>query len=347
MAKMVEPGDKKEERKMKTSLRIFFGILIAVLLFFLLKSVDFKEIYLLFIEADNLFFLFAFISFIAAIMIFNLRSLYFVNSVAKTGFWFNFKVNAAGNFINMITPGAQLGGEPVRAYYIGERYNASRTKVFGVILAERVVHAVVSIFFITLSIIYILTFIPVPPELKIIFQTVLFLLILVFVFIGILHFEKTRMGLTDIFNRVKGFFSFNKKSKGRLSKVIGKHFGNFTKTFIKTFKNRKLIAISVALSIVYWLLYYLISYFLFLSFGVSISFFLVLVVVSLSTFVGDFSPGPGGIGLMEGFMIVAYSLLGIDFEIAVAVSILSRVIFYIYALPFGGISLVHLESSTK
>ena len=58
---------------------------------------------------------------------------------------------------------------------------------------------------------------------------------------------------------------------------------------------------------------------------------------------GDFSPTPGGIGLVEGFMIFLYTAIGINLSVAIIVSLLSRMIGYFFSLVLGGISLVWLE----
>lgn len=331
---------------MKTGWRIFFGVVILVLLVYLLRDINFGEVYTLFVQADNIFLLLAFLSFTASILVFNLKGIYSISTVVKTGYWFNLKTTLAGFFVNTITPGAQLGGDPVRAYFLGKRYRRSKTKIFGAILADRVVHALVSLFFIFASVFYVLKFIPVSFELRIIFQTILFSIVFIFVFIGLLNFNKTKKFILETVKKIKWLTpNFKNKKKSRLSEILSKHLGNFTKTFTKTLRTPKVLFAAIILSFTYWILTYLVSYFLFLSFGIKISFFLVLVVVSLSSLVGDFSPSPGGAGLVEGFMVIAYSVLGINFAVAFAVSLLSRAIYYFYSIILGGLSLVHLESS--
>ena len=75
------------------------------------------------------------------------------------------------------------------------------------------------------------------------------------------------------------------------------------------------------------------------------SFFLVIIVVSLGNLLGDLSPTPGGVGLVEGFMIFLYSVLGVDLPAAIIVSLLSRLIGYFHSLVLGGISIFYLEKT--
>ena len=110
-------------------------------------------------------------------------------------------------------------------------------------------------------------------------------------------------------------------------------------------RNRRLLFIGFSLSFVYWLLNFLVAYFIFLSFSVEISFLYVIVAMNIANFVGTFSPVPGGIGLIETASVVTYSLLGVPLSIAIAVSVLTRIIFYFFSLFLGGLSLIHLEHS--
>ena len=98
-------------------------------------------------------------------------------------------------------------------------------------------------------------------------------------------------------------------------------------------------------SFAYWILSYLSSYFLFLSLEVKVSFFLVIIVVSLGSLLREFSPSPGGAGFVEGLMIFLYAVLGVNLQAAIIVSVLSRLILYFHSLVLGGISILHIEKS--
>jgi len=66
--------------------------------------------------------------------------------------------------------------------------------------------------------------------------------------------------------------------------------------------------------------------------------------MSLSTFISEFSPIPGGIGLVEVTMVLVYNALGLDLNIAIVAALLSRFIVYIQDLFIGGLSLFYLEA---
>ena len=332
---------------MKKSYRFIFVIVLFFFLIYFLANINFHEIYILFTQANMLFFIPAFLAYSFSFLIFNLRTTYSLSWIVKPDYWFFLKVSLAGFFINTVTPGAQIGGEPVKAYFLSKKYKKPKTKLFAAIVGDRLFHTTVSLFFIISSILFILTFIPVSRELKIIFETFLFFVFLISILIFFLNLKKKKFNLKLLYKKYAWMIPFKNIFSNKFKRELNKHIGDFNDSFKKTIIKRKIIFLGITLSLTYWLLNYLVSYFLFLSFGVKVSFFLVIVVVSLGSLIGDFSPTPGGIGLVEGFMVFLYSILGINFALALTVSLLTRMIFYFHALLIGGISLIHLENSFR
>jgi len=335
---------------MRRWLKFVFAAVIIGLLAYVLISLDLREAYDALGQVDGLYLFLAFVSYLLTFFVFALRNFYFFGWLLKAKYWFLLETVFAGFFINTITPGpgAQIGGDPAKAYAYEIKYKKPFAKTFGVVFADKIVHIFVLLFFIIFSILYLITFIPLPNEFKYILQAALFFIFLIFAIIPILGMRKTRSNLSNLFkkSRILSWFNPIKKNK-RLQEEIEKHIRNFTKAFKETLKDRKLFALGIALTAIYWLLNYSVSYFLFLSMGIKINFLIVIVVFSLVTFAGVFFPTPGGAGFIESFMIFLYSLIGVDFTVALVVSLLTRVIFYFYSIVIGGISLIHVENSIK
>ena len=328
---------------MRTSLRVILGIIAVVIVVYILQKIDFPEVYQILKSLKPKFFLLAFFAYSLGIVIFSLRGMISLRKIIfEHDFWFFLKTTLAGYFVNIITPGANVGGEPIRAYFFGEKYGKPKTQLFGAVLADRIIHGAVSLFFVIASLLFILTYIPVSRELKIIFQTILFFLLAFLLIVFFLNRKKTKFSLEKFLEKI-GIFKALKNSKK--IRHIEEHFGNFTKSFKKTIIDKKTLSLGILFSFAYWILSYLSSYFLFLSLEVKVSFFLVIIVVSLGSLLGDFSPSPGGVGLIEGLMIFLYSILGINLPTAIIVSVLSRLIVYFHSLVLGGISLFYLEKS--
>ena len=328
---------------MKTKWRIFFGAIVVVLLIYAISKINFPEVYQIARGIKPKFFLFAFVSCSLSIIIFSLRGMISLRKVVPHhDFWFFLETTLAGFFVNSITPGLTASGEPIRAYFLGEKYSIPKTKVFGALLADRILHGAVSLFFVIASLLFVLTYIPVSAELKTIFQAVLFFIFLFLAIILFLNAKKTKFNFKVLLKKT-GILKKIKNNKKML--YIGQTFGNFITHFKKTITDKKTLFWGMLFSFVYWILNYLSSYFLFLSLDVKVSFFLVIIVVSLGSLLREFSPSPGGAGLVEGLMIFLYAVLGVNLQAAIIVSVLSRLILYFHSLVLGGISIFHLEKS--
>ena len=325
---------------MRTSLRIFFGAVILALLVYFLTKIDFAEAFRTVKEINPWIFLVAFGVFSLANVLFVARGMISLRKIVNPGFWFFSESTLAGFFINIITPGSQVGGEPVRAYYIAKRYRKPNTKVLGAVLADRVIHAAVSLFFIISSLLFILTYVPVSSGLRTLFQTALFA---IFIFLAALFWMNTKKAKISLRNVLQKLGLLQKMRRIKVLRQIWKHFGNFTSSFKKTISDKKTLSLGISISVLHWLMIYFSSYLLFLSVGVYINFFLVIVAVCMGSMIGEFSPTPGGVGFVEGTMVFVYSLIGIDLETAVIVAVLSRMMWYFWSLFVGSLSLLHLE----
>ena len=329
-------------------IRFAFIIIVLGLLAYILTSADLKEAYNALNQVDGFYFFLAFVSYLASFFIFALRNLYFFDWLLKPGYLFLLESVFAGFFLNTITPGAQIGGDPAKAYAFGIKYKKPISKTLGVVFADKIIHILVLFFFIIFSILYLITFIPLPDEFLLVLQALLFIIFLVFAIIPMLSMRKTELDIVYLFQKSRWLSWLNPfKNNPKLQKAIGKGIKDFTKAFNETIKDKKIFILGIVFSLIYWFLNYLVSYFLFLSLGIRINFLLVIVVFSLVNFAAAFFPTPGGIGFIEGFMVFLYSLVGVSFTAALVVTLLTRVIFYFYSIVIGGIALIHIESSLK
>jgi len=329
---------------MKKVYRFIFAIIVIFLLIYILINIDFIEIYNIMFQLKPIYLILAFLSYFISFLFFNLRSMYSLSwIIPKPNYFFFLKNTFAGAFINIVTPGAQVGGEPFKAHFLSKKYKKSKAKLLGAIFADRAIHGLVSLGFMLFSILFLLNFIMIPKEIRIILETTLvFLIVFLFILI-ILNLKKIRFNLKLFFKKFGWLNPFRNDPK--FKKGFWRKMGTFAKSFKRTIKDKKIISVAIFLSLLYWITNYLVSYFLFLSFGFKINFFLVVAVFSLGNLIGEFSPSPGGIGVIEGFGVFFYTILGINFSIALMVTLLTRIILYFYAILIGGISLLNLEKS--
>jgi len=332
---------------MKKIWKILIGLVVLALVVYLLREVDFGQAWELFKTANFWFVALAFLAYGVSFMVLSWRFKYALSSFAKPKFWFLLKLTLMGSFIGTITPATQAGGDPVRAHYLGLKYKKPKSEMFGVVLADRLYHAIVSFLFILMSAFFAFTFLPLSNEIKMVLQSAFFLLVFALIVILLFNFLQRRYNITELFSKLMPFLRRKKvrraKPKSKFKKIFFEHFGNFSRVFKQVAVTKKVIITGLSLSVVYWVLNFMVPYLLFLSFGQSVSFFMVMVVFNVGIIISEFAPSPGGVGLIEGATFFVYSLVGISVELALAVTLLTRTIFYIYSLGLGGLSLLDLE----
>jgi uncharacterized protein (TIRG00374 family) len=330
---------------MKRWFGITFTILIVALLVYLLKDIDFLQVYELILNMNPLYLILAVVSLGLTYVLWTLRWQISMSTLAETKFGYSFKVLLAGTFLNTITPGAATGGEPARAYFLKRRYKKPKTKFFGAILADKAIHIGVFICFFIFSLLFLLFFISMPPNMRLFLEVLLVLILLAFVSFVFAVFKNFSFGFSSFLIRMYrfGFIKSRFKTKTHFSLYLNNKMSNITGTLSGILRNEKIIAKGVFISILFWILTYLSSYFVFLAFGFRVQIVPIIIVVTFGIFIGDLSPVPGGIGLVEGSTFLLYSALGIPEPLAATVALLSRLITYFYSLFIGGLMLVILK----
>ncbi len=326
-------------------LGLWVTLLILILLVYILKDINFTEVYRLLLKINLLYFFLAVAASFASILLWNLRCQNAMLSYFKGDFWFLLETLLAGIFVNNITPGASVGGEPVRAYYIGKKYGKLKTKIFGYIVAEKVLHIIVFFVFLIFSSLFIFKFIHVTQALRLILEIALVATIVFASLFAFTLFNKIDFNGDWIARRLYAFKFIRKKFKDieKLRIYVKRRVNNFLDSFKEVFINRDRFYYGIFISVATWLVTFLSSYFLFLALHVKISFLHVIIGVTFAYLIGDISPIPGGIGVVEGVLFLIYSALGIDPAVALAVALLSRIIYYFFAFLVGGFCLLHLK----
>jgi uncharacterized protein (TIRG00374 family) len=115
----------------------------------------------------------------------------------------------------------------------------------------------------------------------------------------------------------------------------------------------KLLAIATVISFVVWFLELLRVFVVFMAFGVHVSLGMIAAVFLVSTLIGIIPILPGGLGSIDGVMILLYSLAGVSSSISTAATLVERmislwmvIIIGVILLPFFGTkALEYVESS--
>jgi len=337
---------------MKKRYSLLFSAIVIFFFLYVLRGIEFREVYELFKTINLYYFLAALLCAIASLLFWNLRWQNSLNKLAKVNFFFLLKILFAGLFLNTITPGAGIGGEPLRAYLLREKYHKPMSKFFGAILADKFLHFLAYSGFLIFSLFYILFFFKINVSSKIFFFLLLIgILVILYITLKII-FSKKRIR-TKLMVRTLYFFKFIKRRFTNIeifNNYIDKRSKNIHYQLRSIIGDKKKLIMGIIYSIFFWILRFYMFYFLFLSFGIQVSYVLIIVVVSVSMVFGDISPLPGGVGLLEGVIFLLFSAIGIVPELALSVALLSRVIILFNSIFLGGICLLSIrleERKTK
>ncbi len=326
-------------------------IIVIFLIYFVVKDIDFFEVYLILRKINPVYVLLAFFSSLFSFLLWNLRLKNSLKEIIPINYIKLLPFLFTGLFVNMITPGSGIigGGEPVRAYFLGKKYKKSKTKVLGCILADKFFNLSVFVSFVILSLLFVIIYLNIPENTKLTLEIILFFIFLIVSFIVYFIWKKIKLDMSWFIKRMYKFRYIKKRFSNfsKFEKYAKKRIKNLTTLFKKVITNKKSFYFGILISVLMWVFNYFVSYFLFLAFGFHVNFISVAIVVSLGYFIGDISLVPGGIGLIEGTMFLLYSAMGVLGPLAITVALFSRIIYYFFTIFLGGLALVYLRYKIK
>ncbi|MEM4245204.1 MAG: flippase-like domain-containing protein [Candidatus Nanoarchaeia archaeon] len=324
---------------MKKRYQLVFLSLALLLLYFVLNKVGFNNIintlkmlkwyYLVLAIALNL----------SMFLVWNKKWKSLVNKLGKIKFWELFPILMAGIFINTSTPTANVGGEPLRAYYLGKKLRKEKTKCLATIIIDKATNTATSLLFVVFSILFITLFLKIPTTVKILTQS----LIIIAAIIIIVSILLRKLKLEDTARIFYPLFRKKFPDKKQFLTYIQNRIGSIKEVMKEFFKDNKAVKKEVTLALVMQLLTFAKAYVLFIALGQNVNPLNVVIAVSISMVVGQLILVPGGVGVIESSMISMYALMGINANIAATVAILDRIIYYFFALGVGYLSFSYLN----
>jgi len=336
--------NKKHLKSLVFPISLLFLILI-------IYNIGFSTLYNSILSADPFYFYLAVALHLASIVVRSIKWKIYVNGVTKTSFLSLLIMVFAGGFIDNATPGPQIGGGPIKAYFLSKRIKKDKSVCLSTIVIERLTGVGMIFIFGIFSTFFVLIFIQkIPLMLKLLLEFLLFI-VLGLPIIGYVSREKyVGKGLKghQILSKIYRFgpFSFLRKkfkSLQSFESYVNSKIKEFRDTFVKLSHDKGRVRMDVILAFVMWMIVFLKTYVLFLALNSPVSFFAVMVVVSLSIFISYFLFMPGGMGVTELLMILLYSSFGISSATAASVALLDRFIFYVFSFGVGYISLIYLN----
>ncbi|MBR6024014.1 MAG: UPF0104 family protein [Methanobrevibacter sp.] len=253
-------------------------------------------------------------------------------------------ITLVGLAVNNITPSGRGGGEPVRAYIFAREENYPMEETFAAVVADRALDTFPFVVLAVLTIIGMTLYFDLSPALL----TVMVVAVVVIVLILILLIY---MSINPAFGeRVDGWIiglvrRFYKKNSDELEQKIHNVIKGFQDTMNLVIRNKKVLYYALPLSFIIWIFEILRVYIVFLAFGANISPIVIGEVFILASLAGMIPLLPGGLGAVDGIMIVFYAAAGVSASISAGATVIERLISFWLATILGLMILPYYGSS--
>ena len=164
-----------------------------------------------------------------------------------------------------------------------------------------------------------------PLILIVMIIAVIAIVALVFVIIYMSINERFGVKITKLLTNL-AIRIFKKRDPERLKNRIEKSVSGFQSTMRVLTTNKKVLYFGIPISLLIWVLEISRVYIIFLSFGCTVNPILIGEIFIVSSLVGMIPLLPGGLGAIDGFMILLYRSAGISTPISAASTVVERLI---------------------
>jgi uncharacterized protein (TIRG00374 family) len=247
------------------------------------------------------------------------------------GFGTRYLILCSAIFLNNITPGARVGGDPFgRVYMMHRLENMSYSSAMASSIGERALTPLVVVSFLMAGL--ILRFGKGSVQLTLILAVVWALAALGTVF-GPRFFFRKRIaikGISGITSRVLGRFG----KRGSIREIVKGMEAFYSSTYATMDKWKNVLAIG-SLTLLVGALDILRLYTIFLALGYHPTLSMLLIASSLPTIVGIIPFLPGGLILIEGSLISVFALFGVPLNLAMAATAVERGISFVLSTMVG------------
>jgi hypothetical protein len=284
----------------KLKLIQFIGLIVFI---YVLTRVDFSSIVNIFKQSKAEFLLLAVIAMLIQIWLRALRWGFLLKSQdIKTSMKERYLMILAGAYYGSLTPGKL--GEFIRMGYLRQQGNSAYSSIVAVFI-DRILDIIVLIALGSLSL-FVVGLLYKENPLLIYIAVILWIITLV----GTIFFRKNFKNLNKLL-KLLGLenFLFNFKQK------MGEHLAK-----VKNLSKRDVWAVSAS-TFLFWLVNYIRCYFLILALNINLSFFVMLLFVSVALFVALMPISFSGLGTRDITIIYLFSLVGLPADVALTFSI--------------------------
>ncbi|MCK9151427.1 UPF0104 family protein [Methanobacterium alcaliphilum] len=249
-----------------------------------------------------------------------------------------------GMAVNNITPSARGGGEPLRAYMLSKYSKSSMESSFATVIADRGLDTFPFLVLAVMTIIAMILYFNL--SLWIILSLTMAVILIVVLFLIALYMsvnknagEKITLWVLRIIKR------FYHKNPDKLKKKALGAIHEFQHTIKIMLSDPKVMLYGIPLSFLIWFLEIIRVYLVFSAFGVDVSLIVIAEVFIIASLIGMIPLLPGGLGAVDGVMILFYSAAGIPPSISAAATVLERLISFWMTSILGLVCLPYFGSA--
>jgi uncharacterized protein (TIRG00374 family) len=247
-----------------------------------------------------------------------------------------------GLAINNLTPSGRGGGEPVRAYILGKYSNSPTETAFATVIADRGLDTFPFIALAAITIITAVLYINLPQWMVI---TLIICLIVLVILFGLALYMSLNREFGD--RTIRWVLRILKKISSKMHSRVEQRAINAVEGFQESMKimvsDRKVLLYGIPLSFLIWALEILRVYVVFMALNINAPLEIIAAVFVISTLIGMIPLLPGGLGAVDGMMILLYSYAGIPPSVSAAATLVERLISFwmttilgVAVLPYFG-----------
>ena len=250
-----------------------------------------------------------------------------------------------GLAVNNITPSGRGGGEPVRAYILSQQNKEYHfEESLATVVADRALDTFPFVVLAAITISSMALFFNFDTWLLVVMVLAVIAIIAVLI---ILIYMCINPGFGK---RVDGWIiglvrRFYKKNSEKLENQIHEAIIGFQNTMKLLISNKKGLFYTLTLSFIIWFFEILRVYLVFLAFGANVNLIVIGEVFIVASLVGMIPLLPGGLGAVDGLMILFYSAAGIPSSVSAAATVIERLISFWMATIIGMVILPYYGSS--
>lgn len=250
-----------------------------------------------------------------------------------------------GLAVNNITPSGRGGGEPVRAYLLyKENKGYEFDETLATVVADRALDTFPFVLLAAITIASMALFFDFDVWLLVIMVVsviviIAVLIVLIYMCINLDFGKRVDNWIIGLVRR------FYKKNSEDLENSIHEAILGFQGTMRMLISNKRGLVYTLTLSFVIWISEILRVYLVFLAFGANVNPIIVGEVFIVACLVGMIPLLPGGLGAVDGLMILFYSAAGVSSSVSAAATVIERLISFWMATILGMVILPYYGSS--